>query len=148
MSIANDRTPELWRTFMPRRKEIKNTLSTELFCLQEYHNPNYFSDFDPSNEFVKWAAAEVSTFAEIPKDMKPLTLAGGLYAVFLHLGPASEGAKSYHYIFGTWLPQSGYVLDNRMHFNLLGEKYKNNAPDSEEELWIPIRKKGSINKAG
>jgi hypothetical protein len=24
---------------------------------------------------------------------------------------------------------------------LLGEKYKNNDPDSEEEIWIPIRKK-------
>jgi len=27
------------------------------------------------------------------------------------------------------------------HFELLGEKYKNNHPDSEEEVWIPIKEK-------
>jgi AraC family transcriptional regulator len=43
------------------------------------------------------------------------------------------------YIFNTWLPKSGYQLDRRPHFEILGEKYKNNNPDSEEEIWIPIQ---------
>jgi AraC family transcriptional regulator len=40
------------------------------------------------------------------------------------------------------LPNSAYELDDREHFELLGEKYKNNDPNSEEEIWIPIRPKG------
>jgi predicted transcriptional regulator YdeE len=32
-------------------------------------------------------------------------------------------------------------IDNRPHFEVLGDKYKNNDPSSEEEIWIPIRKK-------
>ncbi|MFM9945765.1 MAG: GyrI-like domain-containing protein, partial [Bacteroidia bacterium] len=44
-------------------------------------------------------------------------------------------------IYGTWIPNSEYNLDNRPHFEILGEKYKNNHPDSEEEIWIPIKPK-------
>lgn len=34
-----------------------------------------------------------------------------------------------------------YELDEREHYELLGEKYKNNYPASEEEIYLPIRKK-------
>jgi AraC family transcriptional regulator len=44
----------------------------------------------------------------------------------------------FQYIYSTWLPASGYALDNRPHFELLGEKYKQGSPHSEEEIWIPI----------
>jgi AraC family transcriptional regulator len=71
--------------------------------------------------------------------MKAFELPAGLYAVFLHRGPASEGQRTFQYIMGTWLPASGYELDSRPHFELLGEKYKNDLPDSEEEIWIPIK---------
>ncbi|MGK2861531.1 MAG: GyrI-like domain-containing protein [Chitinophagaceae bacterium] len=47
----------------------------------------------------------------------------------------------FSYIFNTWLPPSGYDLDNRPHFEILGEKYKNDDPLSEEEIWIPIKQK-------
>jgi AraC family transcriptional regulator len=59
----------------------------------------------------------------------------------LHKGAASTGQKIFQYIFETWLPNSGYLLDNRPHFEILGAKYKNEDPDSEEELWIPIKHK-------
>jgi AraC family transcriptional regulator len=40
-----------------------------------------------------------------------------------------------------WLPNSAYALDDRPHFEALGEQYKNNDPNSEEEIWIPIKPK-------
>ena len=40
-----------------------------------------------------------------------------------------------------WLPHSNYNLDDRPHFNVLGDKYKNNDPDSEEDVYIPIKEK-------
>lgn len=44
------------------------------------------------------------------------------------------------YIYGSWLPNSTeYARDNRPHFEILGEKYKNNDPESEEEIWIPVK---------
>ncbi len=141
MSLSYNKTVDLWRSFMPRRKEIKNNLTNELFSMQLY-NPTYnFNDFNPDAEFEKWAAIEVSNFETLPDGMEMITLTGGLYAVFIHKGTASKGPITFQYIFGNWLPNSDYILDHRPHFEILGEKYKNDDPDSEEEIWIPVKRK-------
>ena len=140
MSLAENKTTELWHSFMPHRKKILQS-GTELFSLQVYDNPTYFSRFDPNTTFEKWAATEVANFDAIPQGMEGYTLKGGLYAVFTHKGAAATGPETFGYIFGTWLPGSEYLLDNRAHFEILGEKYRNDDPESEEEIFIPIRPK-------
>lgn len=138
MSFSCNRTKELWQSFMPRRSEIKNNIGTELFSVEVYPL-HFFNPFDVKAEFDKWAAIEVIDFKIIPLEMEPIILSVGLYAVFLHIGFAIEGQKMYQYIFETWLPNSGFLLDNRPHFAIMGEKYKNDDPSSEEEIWIPIK---------
>ena len=54
---------------------------------------------------------------------------------------ASEGPETYKYIFETWLPDSDYLIDDRPHFAIMGEKYIGDSPDSKEELWIPVRRR-------
>jgi AraC family transcriptional regulator len=66
MRLSDNRTGELWRDFMPRRKEIKNSVNADLFSIEIY---------------------------------------------------------------------------DRSHFEIMGEKYKLNDPNSEEEVWIPIKMK-------
>jgi AraC family transcriptional regulator len=141
MSLSENRTFELWRSFMPVRFKIKNSLTNEFFSMQIYDQSFDFKVFNKDASFEKWAAVEVSDFAIIPDEMESYILKGGLYAVFIHKGPASTGLKTFQYIFGIWLPGSRYVLDNRPHFELLGEKYKNEDPASEEEVWIPVKPK-------
>ena len=141
MTMADNKTYELWSSFMPRRKEIKNTCTADLFSMQKYDASFDFKSFNPTIAFEKWAAVEVTDFNIIPEGMETHTLPGGLYAVFIHKGAASEGAKTFQYIFGTWLPNSTYLLDDRAHFEILGDKYKNEDPTSEEEVWIPIKLK-------
>jgi AraC family transcriptional regulator len=142
MSAAQNTTFKLWNSFMPHRKEITNACGTDLFSVQVYPADYNFETFDPLAGFEKWAAIEVADFTTIPPGMEPYTLIAGLYAVFNYTGAASEGEKAFRYIFGNWLPASGYALDNRPHFEILGPKYKHNQPDSEEEIWIPIKNKG------
>ena len=137
MSLTSNKTGELWRSFMQRRNEIKNVVGSDLYSLQVY-DQKYFANFRPGTEFTKWAAVEVSHIQDVPEGMEPFTLPGGAYAVFTYKGPASGGAQVFQYIFTTWFPSSGYTLDDRPHFEILGEKYKNDHPDSEEEIWIPI----------
>ena len=141
MTPAENKTPELWKGFMPRRKEISNNFTSELFSMQVYEEPFDFKNFNQDTRFEKWAAIEVSGFDNIPEGMETYVLKSGLYAVFLHKGAAETGPKTFQYIFGSWLPGSDFELDNRPHFEILGEKYKNNDPDSEEQIWIPIKKK-------
>lgn len=140
MSLNNNRTFELWNSFMPRRKEITNTIGADLFSLQLY-DANYFSQFNPSNLFEKWALMEVSDFCSVPSEMSAFTLSGGLYAVFNFKGTSQQAPEMFKYILLEWLPASKYELDDRPHFEILGEKYKREHPDSEEEIWIPIRSK-------
>ncbi len=139
MSFADFKIGELWRSFMPGRKEITNNLTNDLISLVIY-KPDHFTAFKPTNEFERWATVEVSSFDNVPAEMETFVLPGGLYAVFDYTGLNTDHSI-YQYILGTWLPNSDYVLDNRPHFEVLGEKYKNNDPTSEEEIWIPIKMK-------
>ena len=138
MSFAENKTVELWRGFMPRRKEIHDSVGSELYS-GEVYPAGYFAPFNPTAPFEKWALVEVRTITAVPEGMKTLVAPAGLYAVFIHRGPAGEGPKTYQHIFGVWLPKSDYLLDERPHFAVMGAKYKHDAADSEEELWIPIK---------
>ena len=140
MSVAKNTTGELWRSFLQHRNEIVGSLTTDLFSLQVYE-PSYFDHFDPEVEFEKWALIEVSDFDNIPSSMETFVLSGGKYAVFNYKGSSTDNSI-FQYIFTKWLPHSEYTLDDRPHFEVLGEKYKNNDPKSEEEIWIPVKSKG------
>jgi AraC family transcriptional regulator len=138
MSHASNRTGQLFGSFMSRRREIVNAVSNNIFCVGIYGNSYSFENFDPSAEFEKWAAVEVRDSLEVPGGMENLELPGGLYAVFDHKGGPAAAPRTFGYIFGTWLPNSAYLLDNRPHFEILGERYGGGGPDSEEEIWVPI----------
>ena len=138
MSLTNNKTGELWGRFAPKIMAIKNKLTADKISMQIYDSA-YHSDFDPNKEFEKWATVEVADFNDIPQQMEPYTLVGGEYAVFDYKGSSADDSV-FQYIFRTWLPNSEYQLDSRPHFEVLGEKYKNNDPTSEEEIWIPIKK--------
>jgi AraC family transcriptional regulator len=142
MSFSDNKTTELWRSFMPRRKEIKNNVGLELYSIEIYGS-QFFDNFDPYAEFDKWAAVEVTDFDTIPNEMATLTSPNGLYAIFFYKGPASAAQEIYEYIFRIWLPNSDFLLDSRPHFAIMGDKYKHEDPGSEEELCVPIKLKHS-----
>ena len=139
MSLNKNTTGELWRSFMVRRKEILDTIGTDCYSIQVYP-PTYFENFNPNTEFEKWATVEVNNFKTVPDEMETLTLPNGLYAVFLYKGSSTD-KSIFEYVFTDWLPKSEYTLDHRPHFEVLGEKYKNDDLNSEEEIWIPIKPK-------
>lgn len=124
---------------MPRLKEVSQVVDADLYSVEVYE-PSFFTKFDPNALFDKWSAVAVAAVAEVPEGMQSITISSGMYAVFLYIGPASEGGKAYRYIFETWLPSSGYVLDDRPHFAKMGTQYLGENPQSEEEIWVPVRK--------
>ena len=140
MSFTDNRTHELWQNFITRKKEIENTFDTNLYSVQ-FYPPHFFDQLNPDTSFDKWAAIEVTNFKNLPENMETFILQEGLYAVFLYKGNPNNAQAPFQYIFGTWLPNSDYEVDDRPHFEILSEKYKNNIPDSEEEIWIPVKLK-------
>lgn len=139
MNFENYKISELWRSFLPNRKEITNNLNDELISMAIY-KPKHFEEFNAKKEFERWATVEVADFENVPNEMDTFVLESGLYAVFEYRGLNTD-YTIFEYIMGTWLPNSEFVLDNRPHFEILGNKYKNNDSTSEEEIWIPIKPK-------
>jgi AraC family transcriptional regulator len=139
MSLSKNEIPLLWKAFLPRRNEIPDVIGSILYSVEVYDNLSYFFHFDPAREFDKWAAVEVSSAGEIPDEMKSLIIPEGTYAVFTYKGSGQDVYAFYAAIFSQWLPASKYSLDNRPHFAAMGEKYKKGDPDSEEEIYIPIK---------
>jgi len=75
-SLVQNRTAELWRSFMPHRKSITYTVGTSLYSAQLYAD-GYFNSYNPAAEFEKWAAVEVTGFENLGilkhrKSPKPL----------------------------------------------------------------------------
>ena len=143
MSLTNNTTAQLWGQFVPRIKEIQHRISADKISLQIYP-PNYYTEFTPTTLFEKWATVEVTSFENAPEGMQTFVLQEGLYAVFDYKGSSAD-PSIFQYIFSEWIPNSNYAVDDRPHFEVLGANYKNNDPDSEEEIWIPIRPKVKIN---
>ncbi|WP_064094091.1 GyrI-like domain-containing protein [Rossellomorea aquimaris] len=140
MSLEMDTTRELWRGFMPHRTSIPYSLDEKLYNVKVFE-----SGFDPtlystSTIFRKWAAVEVESFDNGMEEMQQLTMSGGLYAMFLHHGPASRFNETLGYIYESWLPTSGYGLDEREHFERFTEEYNPTDLEAVEEVWIPIKK--------
>lgn len=137
MSLMENQTKELWQDFMPQRNTIQNRIGNDFYSIQLY-DKDYFNTFNPSNIFKKWAAVPVAHFSFVPNTMDTIVIPKGLYAVFEHKG---NSTTIFEKIFTEWLPNSNYFLDHRPHFEVLGSKYKNNDPNSEEQIWIPIHTK-------
>ncbi len=139
MSLTDNKTSILWKNFMIKRKEIFHNENSDLYSIQIYNPDLDFNDFTPSTSFEKWAAVEVEEIDRIPDKMETLTIPKGEYAVFKYRGLPSNFQKMAEYIFGVWLPNSQYQLDNRPHFEIMKADYNPNDPSAEETVWIPIR---------
>ena len=139
MSLADDRTSELWRGFRSRLAEALTRPMTA-YSVRIYGEDHSFAGFDPAEEFDKWAAIESDLNVAIPKNFETVVIPPGRYAVFKHKGTAMDAPKTFMRIFGVWLPTSGYEVDSRPHFEILPPSYDPFDPNAEEEVWLPIRK--------
>ncbi len=142
MSLIDNKTGELFQKFMPRKKEIARTVSPGVYALQQYD----FKSFNPNTLFEKWACVEINSSQEVLNGMETFQLNAGLYAVFMHKGTTKDFVKTMGYITQAWAPNSAFIIDNkRPHFEYLDAKYLGpNNPLSEEEIWIPIKKKSDF----
>jgi AraC family transcriptional regulator len=140
MSYIDDKTFKLWRNFMPNRNTIKNRVDNKYYSLQVYDEVFDYHNLNPAKIYTKWALVEVTSVENLAENMEVYRLKSGMYAVFIHIGPASSFAKSLKYIYQEWMPKSGYTVDNREHFEILEEGYDPTKEDAKEEIWIPICK--------
>ena len=126
----------VWNQFMPRLSDITNRLNNDLISLRAFE---YIPHFGPTSnpKFTYWGGAET----EVKIDgFEHIYIPSGTYAVFHYKGLSSD-STIWKYIYGEWLPNSKWELDDRPHFERLGHAYNNGDPNSEEDIYIPLRLK-------
>ena len=100
-------------------------------------------DYSETKCFYVMVGVEVSDLADLPLELSVKVLPAGTYAVFTLRGPeiASNWPDA---IYKGWLPQSGYEEAHKATIERYdGDRFKGvDDPDSELEIWVPVRKAG------
>lgn len=125
----------LWHPFKPFMGHIPNQLPNAYFGI--------YDAFEEKNNdifFTYMCCAKVHSLDNIPAGMTGKKLDKQLYAAFTHKGALLQLKETFKYIWGTWLPNSGYDYHPTPDFELFPENYDASSPDSSVELYIPIKR--------
>ncbi|MEP7235525.1 MAG: GyrI-like domain-containing protein [Ignavibacteriota bacterium] len=131
---------EAWEEFTKRNSEISNSIGHSVYGIEDYSR-----DFDMNNGgFPKYyyiASLEVGMLINIPAGMKGKEIPAANYAVFSYRGALSGLHDFFGFIYGEWMPKSGYSMDPKLSLDF--ECY--NEPvmdmnDAQVEIWVPIVK--------
>ena len=127
---GSDEIKNLWNTFTSRKSEVKNVIAPNI----ELGICEYMPNITDESEFSYFAGVEVTDFCHVPKSMLNKTITNFKYAVFTHKGPLTMLKDTYNFIYGVWLPQSGYELAEADTIEL----YDNRLTTTEVEFDIHI----------
>ena len=137
-STAKNETRSLWERFQKMLITAKVSPEIEKYSVQVFDADTTISNMNPHTEFEKWAAVASKHFSEVPKAMETISISGK-YAVFMHKGLPSDFPKTAAFIFGEWMPKSGFRVDQRPHFEIMPVGYSPFDSTAEEEIWVPIK---------
>lgn len=123
--------PQMWEALNPRVREIQDRTGDDVAYGISTNMDEQTGEFDYIGGF------EVGRVHEIPEGMIRFEVPGGNYAVFRTTLPRI--GDTFMHAYRTWAPQSGYELTGGPDFELYGEEFDPRNPDSEFDVYIPIR---------
>lgn len=138
-SLADNRFPGLWEEFMRLYKDLFPA-SGAGYGICETQQATYTKDGDIL--FSAMVGSPVQSFDDLPPSLslEQKILQAGRYAVFTHRGTFANLAKTYHYIFGTWLQSAKVELDDRDDFELYEREVLSfDDPGNEVKIYIPVK---------
>lgn len=127
--------PKLWKMLQSRKGDITNRAQTGdigvVNCL-----PMFSSDTEKS-ELVYLAAVQVKSLATLPDGLWATSIAASDYAFFKTKCIDEHVDQTINYIYGAWLPKSGYERGNGPELEFYPADFEHT---QEFEIAIPIRK--------
>lgn len=130
---------KLWSAFKKRKEEISN-VALPINGFGIYENYLEGSGENAHTVFTYLCCVGVTTLSDIPNGMVGRVIPEQLYAVFTHRGSVTNIDNTLRYIWGDWLPASGYTYASRPDFELYSDRYSPENKKSEIDLYIPIKK--------
>ena len=130
--VDGEKIAALWGQFGARMGELQPVIEPDVtYGVMA----NYCED---SGEFDYIAASQVPNDKGLPEGFVPVEIPAGDWAVFTTTIP--EMGQTYPYIYGTWLPQSGYQHGPAPEFELYGPGFDPVNPACELEIYVPVVK--------
>jgi AraC family transcriptional regulator len=127
----NNEIPRMWEALNPRVGEIKHRVDNDV----AYGISTNLDEQSGAFDYI--AGFAVGRTEEIPDGMVHFQVPGGKYAVFRTSLPRL--GETFLYAYRTWVPRSGYELAGGPDFELYDEEFDPNEPDSEFDVYVPIR---------
>ncbi|MBB2479378.1 AraC family transcriptional regulator [Bacillus sp. APMAM] len=139
-TLTESKVPALWEEFLTRVNEIKDKVSPNVMMGISEFSTNHID-----GAFTYIACVPVHHTDFIPEGMVCKSIPKREYVVVTHKGKLDELGHAFDFIYGSWLPKSGYDLEEADDFEIYDERFKGaDNEDSQVDIYIPIRK--TINK--
>lgn len=125
---------DLWGRFKKRIEEIPHRIGDYRLGVVDCYPTDSAEESDEN--LIYFACVEVERFAEIPDGMRAIILPKCRYANFLHKGEPHDIDQTLKYIYGSWLPKSGFKRASGPDIEFLAADF----PERKElEYWIPLK---------
>jgi len=129
----------LWPRLIKRFDEIPNKLGKDGEFYVTYGICNeIWKENQIQDQFNYYAGVEVEKGSVPPEGMELLHVPEQKCAVFVHQGGIKELSLTNQYIWGTWLPQSGYELAPASDLEVYPADFRPEKSDASLELWVPL----------
>lgn len=135
-TLQESKVPALWEAFLARVGEIPNRVSPNVMMGISEFSTNHVHE-----AFTYMACVPVSSADEMPEGMVCKTIPKREYVVVTHKGKLDALGNAFDFIYGSWLPKSGYDLVEADDFEIYDERFRGADNDeSEVDIYIPVRK--------
>ncbi|HYM20327.1 MAG TPA: GyrI-like domain-containing protein [Candidatus Kapabacteria bacterium] len=131
---------DAWNEFAKQHTTIPYAILPGVFGIEDYSR-----DFDMNEGgFPKYyyiAGYAVTDLGNIPEGMTGKEIPAAKYAVFTYNGEVSRLHEFFGYIYGEWMPTSGYSMDPKLSLDF--EFYSEPSMDMNNvhlEIWVPVVK--------
>jgi AraC family transcriptional regulator len=134
---ADNKFGQAWDRFFPYEKAISNRTNEKVF----YGVEDYGPEFEQTHQWMYFPSTQVSSLDEIPTGLFGRTLPAATYAVFTAKGGIPKLHDTFMYAYMTWLPASEYESAYPFDFEYYDERFKDQDPNSEIDIFIPVKPK-------
>jgi AraC family transcriptional regulator len=128
---TNHGIPLQWQRFMPYIGNVPGQVG--------YVAYGVCCNSDGAGNFEYIAGVEVSSFDEVPAELRRVRIPARRYAVFTHRDHISGMRGTVYTIWNKWLPNSGHEVADAPDFERYDEKFDPKSGTGEVEIWLPLK---------
>ncbi|GGF80784.1 hypothetical protein GCM10010912_27400 [Paenibacillus albidus] len=125
-----------YHSLVEGKDKILNKKNENVILMQIYPMK---PDFNPQvDSFTHILCYEVSHHGDIPLNMVSHAVTESKYVTYTHKGLESELSRSYDYLYGQWIIETGNEPKD-YDFEIWDERYKPESLDNEIDLFIALK---------